>query len=163
MSTPTKKKRRERFKELFILRPSINESQPSPSQATKVSIDQSDEIHPASENLQPVTFKNLWDLALQNFQILNKETVVQDTSGLDILKQLQEFVQAKQKLCEARKWKFEYRGRHIILRDVAQKALKWLEIFKQVGDLVSSFDPVHAALPWAGVRFVLQVFWSLYG
>ncbi|KAJ0134283.1 NADH-cytochrome b5 reductase 1 [Fusarium oxysporum f. sp. albedinis] len=28
--------------------------------------------------------------------------------------------------------------------------------FKGIGDVVSSFDPVHAALPWAAFRFVLQ-------
>ncbi|XRM38240.1 hypothetical protein ABZX51_001673 [Aspergillus tubingensis] len=30
--------------------------------------------------------------------------------------------------------------------------------FASVVDIVVSYDPVHAALPWAGVRFVLQLF-----
>ncbi|KAF3810306.1 hypothetical protein GCG54_00000350 [Colletotrichum gloeosporioides] len=35
--------------------------------------------------------------------------------------------------------------------------VKWLDTFKSVGDVISSFDPVHAALPWAAFRFVLQI------
>ena len=33
----------------------------------------------------------------------------------------------------------------------------WVEKFKEVGDTIIQYDPGHAALPWAGVRFVLQV------
>lgn len=32
----------------------------------------------------------------------------------------------------------------------------WLYKFREIGDVVSSFDPVHLALPWAGIRFILQ-------
>lgn len=48
-------------------------------------------------------------------------------------------------------------GEEIILRDVAGKALFWLSKFKEVGDIAVNFDPVHASLPWAAVRFLLQV------
>ena len=48
-------------------------------------------------------------------------------------------------------------GKKIILRDVLRKVSKWLGVFKQVGDVAVQFDPVHAALPWAAVGFLLQV------
>jgi hypothetical protein len=35
--------------------------------------------------------------------------------------------------------------------------LSFIDKFKEAGDVAVSFDPVHAALPWAGIRFVLQV------
>jgi hypothetical protein len=35
--------------------------------------------------------------------------------------------------------------------------LAWLDKFKQVGDVAVNFDPHHAALPWAGVRLMLEV------
>lgn len=41
--------------------------------------------------------------------------------------------------------------------DLFRKIVKWIDLFKQVGDTVVQYDPVHAALPWAGVRFLLQV------
>lgn len=155
MSTSTKKKKRERFKELLALRPGIEKSHPG--QATNTSINQPEESNSDPENVQSAQLKNLWNLALQNVSIQNKGTLTQNISGLDTLKLLQDLIKIKQNECEARRWRFEYRGRHIILRDLAQKIFKWVDTFKQVGDVVSSFDPVHAALPWAGVRFVLQV------
>ncbi|KAF5722641.1 het-E-1 heterokaryon incompatibility protein [Fusarium mundagurra] len=41
-------------------------------------------------------------------------------------------------------------------RKYFDKIIDWLDKFKGIGDVVSSFDPVHAALPWAAFRFVLQ-------
>jgi ankyrin repeat domain-containing protein 50 len=43
------------------------------------------------------------------------------------------------------------------MRDVAEKVIVWINKFKEIGDIAVSSDPVHAALPWAGVRFLLQV------
>lgn len=37
------------------------------------------------------------------------------------------------------------------------KIIHWLDKVKGIGDVISSFDPVHAALPWAAFRFALQV------
>ena len=54
-------------------------------------------------------------------------------------------------------WKVEFRGEEIVLRDVGNKILQWVDKFKQVGDIIVQYDPVHAALPWAGFRFLLQV------
>jgi hypothetical protein len=59
--------------------------------------------------------------------------------------------------CKAKLWKCKNKnGEEIILRDVFAKIVVWVEKFKQVGDTVIQYDPGHAALPWAGVRFVLQ-------
>ena len=43
------------------------------------------------------------------------------------------------------------------LRDVCEKTVKWIRLFVQVGDAAVQYDPTHAALPWAGVRFLLQI------
>lgn len=42
-------------------------------------------------------------------------------------------------------------------RKYLDKIIHWLDKVKGIGDVVSSFDPVHAALPWAAFRFALQV------
>ncbi|KAG5754056.1 hypothetical protein H9Q70_003314 [Fusarium xylarioides] len=41
-------------------------------------------------------------------------------------------------------------------RKYFDKITHWLDKVKGIGDVVSSFDPVHAALLWAAFRFVLQ-------
>ncbi|KAI5784286.1 hypothetical protein FPQ18DRAFT_298011, partial [Pyronema domesticum] len=54
-------------------------------------------------------------------------------------------------------WKIEIKGENIVLRDIAIKLLGWMDRFKEIGDIIVQFDPVHAALPWAGFRFLLKV------
>jgi len=60
-------------------------------------------------------------------------------------------------MCQKSSLKSPFRGKEIIIRDVAGKIIFWLNKFKAIGDIAVNFDPVHAALPWAGVRFLLQV------
>lgn len=47
--------------------------------------------------------------------------------------------------------------RDIILRDIAAKIISVLDVFKAVGDTAVQVDPGAAALPWALIRFLLQV------
>ncbi|KAF3194391.1 hypothetical protein TWF225_006937 [Orbilia oligospora] len=58
---------------------------------------------------------------------------------------------------KSQEWKIEIGERKIILRDISEKIIVWLKTFKEVGDIAVQYDPVHAALPWAGVRFMLQM------
>lgn len=48
-------------------------------------------------------------------------------------------------------------GETIILRDVVEKIITWVEKFVAVGDAAMQYDPVHAAPAWAAIRFILQV------
>lgn len=52
-------------------------------------------------------------------------------------------------------WKVKWGGKEINVREKAEKLVGWITKFKEIGDIVSQYDPVHAALPWAGVRFIL--------
>ncbi|RPB22322.1 hypothetical protein L211DRAFT_769603, partial [Terfezia boudieri ATCC MYA-4762] len=58
---------------------------------------------------------------------------------------------------EEKMWKIEFRGDEIVLGHVGKKILHWLDRFKEIGDIIIQFDPVHAALPWAGFRFLLKL------
>ena len=49
------------------------------------------------------------------------------------------------------------RSRGIIVRDLADKLISWVSKFVAVGDTLVQYDPGHAAIPWALVRFILQV------
>jgi ankyrin repeat domain-containing protein 50 len=48
-------------------------------------------------------------------------------------------------------------GHTLVLQEKADNIVKWLDRFKQVGDVTSNADPVHVGLPWAGIRFLLEV------
>lgn len=110
------------------------------------------------------TPRNLWADALKNLSKDEQQTVQNINSGqgsqttfvLDI-EELVQLTRKKQQECEEKAYKFDFQGRKIILRDVAEKIVSWLNKFKNVGDIAVNFDPVHASLPWAGIRFLLQV------
>ncbi|KAK1849751.1 ankyrin repeat protein [Colletotrichum chrysophilum] len=71
---------------------------------------------------------------------------------------LLELVQEKKQRYMERRWKFKLsNGEVIVIRDLFEKVVGWLQKFKEVGDIAVQYDPVHAALPWAGVRLLLQV------
>lgn len=63
---------------------------------------------------------------------------------------------AKQ-LCIEKRWKYRKGNREIIIRDQLEKVAVWVKKFIEVGDAAAQYDPGHASLPWAGVRFLLQV------
>ena len=69
--------------------------------------------------------------------------------------------QEKKQVCVQKRWTLKKRnGKLIILRDVVEKIIVWVEKFIAVGDAAVQYDPGHAAPAWAAFRFVLQVIWS---
>ena len=66
-------------------------------------------------------------------------------------------VEAKRDLALRKRWKFKKpNGEMVIVRDVLEKTAKWINRFKDTGDVAAQFDPVHLSLPWAAFRFLLQ-------
>ncbi|KAL4970636.1 ankyrin repeat-containing domain protein [Aspergillus stella-maris] len=64
----------------------------------------------------------------------------------------------KRRICLARQWKYKTpKGKTIILRDVLDKIVGWVNRFKEAGDVAMQFDPGHVALPWAAIRFLLNL------
>jgi hypothetical protein len=57
----------------------------------------------------------------------------------------------------SKRWSWTYRGRQVYVQDQADKLVRFIDKFTLVGDAAASIDPVHAGLPWAGVRSILEV------
>lgn len=75
--------------------------------------------------------------------------------GAHVLKDVLAVVEAKKDDCAKRHLKFMWHGKPIILRDIFSKIAAWVQRFVEVGDVAIQYDPGHAALPWAAVRFIL--------
>jgi len=64
----------------------------------------------------------------------------------------------RQKECVDKLWSFKrHSGEVVFLRDIMENITTWIHRFKEVVDVAVQYDSVHAALPWAGIRFLLQV------
>lgn len=84
-----------------------------------------------------------------NFSCLDKLNILADLHA--------ETERSRRKSVESR-WKYTRKsGETVIIRDIFKRIIWWIDIFKQVGDVVVQYNPMHAALPWAGIRFVLQI------
>lgn len=106
--------------------------------------------------------RDFLDRALELIPQQEQEIIQEHTSKItkDIDLALQEAFTAareKQQLCEDKRWTFISGGRTIRLRDEADHVIQWLDRFKQIGDIAMNADPIHAGLPWAGIRFLLEV------
>lgn len=53
-------------------------------------------------------------------------------------------------------------GKQLVIRDLCTKIASYVKKFMEVIDVAVQYDPVHAALPWAGVRFLLRLSFSAF-
>ena len=107
----------------------------------------------------PAYSDDLWKTAANNLSQADKQNIDFDHAHqLNILADLQALAERSRQECLQKRWKYTRKCVEIIIfRDVFDKFIRWIDIFKQVGDTVVQYDPAHAVLPWAGVRLVLQV------
>jgi ankyrin repeat protein len=79
------------------------------------------------------------------------------TGVRDIVNTALRAAEAKREVSIKNRWRIKRRSKEdIIVRDVMEKIIHWIHRFKEVGDNAVQYDPGHAALPWAAVRFILQ-------
>jgi hypothetical protein len=102
-----------------------------------------------------VKAQSLWSKAFDS-QDLNQERETLKRTGfhanaLESVSEARSFVEKILNDKKKKAWKIELIG---------MKLLSWMDRFKEIGDTIVQFDPVHAALPWAAVRFLLKVDYS---
>ena len=66
-------------------------------------------------------------------------------------------VQTKMEQVDQKRWAFVFGNKVYSVRAEADKFVKWVNRFTAIGDVAVNADPVHAGLPWALIRLLLQV------
>lgn len=101
---------------------------------------------------------SLWAKAVEALDDEEKRYVDFDREDkLAILRDVLRAVDEKKRTCLENRLKYTKGNKEIIIRDQLEKVVEWVNKFKEVGDTAVQYDPGHAALPWAAVRFFLQV------
>lgn len=102
------------------------------------------------------SLRDLWAVALSKLPKEQQEIL---TTDLALPVQYSELSAAIEESREktATKWKFKTRHGEIDIRDKFGKMVIWVQKFIAIGDTVVTYDPGHAALPWAAFRLILQV------
>lgn len=107
------------------------------------------------------TRNDLWFQALQQLSPETRQSsiwTVSNESPKSILDDVLISTKSLRDVAIAKKWKYQRsNGKVIILRDIFEKLINFAWKCAAVLDVVSNADPVHFGLPWAAVRFLLQV------
>ena len=100
---------------------------------------------------------NLWTEALQHSSLKEKDRECIANIIPTRLDDILHVVEAQQVSYRANRVTIKGRkGERIVLSDIFAKITEWVKTFVAVGDVAVQYDPGHAALPWAAVRFILQ-------
>lgn len=137
------------------LRPSAPASSGSPAASpTPSSRHQSSSDLPTNEDILSRTLQHLSN----NERATLEHQFLPNLQDVDVaLENALTAAKEKQRCCIEKKWTCTFGGRSITLKDEAEKIVRWLDRFKAVGDIAVNADPVHAGLPWAGIRLLLEV------
>lgn len=106
---------------------------------------------------QPIA-QNLWEKAFATLDSdLQRAINHKTSSSTNIAAAALRTAKEKRDICLRKRWRYrKSNGKDIILRDVLDKIVGFLDKFVAMGDTAVQYDPAHASLPWAGVRFVLR-------
>jgi len=105
---------------------------------------------------EPQVASDLWSKAYNQLPEEYQKNLV-NLDKLDILQKLFEIATQAMEQTSAKQFKLKWGDKKIDVREKAEGFVALLHKFKEIGDIVVQYDPVHAALPWAGVRFILMV------
>ncbi|KAL5355017.1 hypothetical protein BJX96DRAFT_170269 [Aspergillus floccosus] len=101
---------------------------------------------------------DLWKVALNSLPEEDRSRVDFQSPNLQVLSELHELTTKEIQRAEQGRHRFKRKnGQRVIVKDLFAKVAKWVDHFKQVVDVAVQYDPGHAALPWAGVRFLLEI------
>lgn len=102
-----------------------------------------------------------WQVAVERLDPnLRARLVIAGADTFDtfnILNSVLDQAEQQKNVCLRKRWKVDIQGKQVILRDVFDKITAWVDKFKGVVDVAVQYDTGSASLPWAGIRFLLQV------
>ncbi|RPB09958.1 hypothetical protein P167DRAFT_576825 [Morchella conica CCBAS932] len=79
--------------------------------------------------------KSSWETALTKLSPEEQQAFgFGGTEKLDILEAVLTATREKRDICRQKQWKYTWKGETIILRDIADKILVWVDKFKSIGD-----------------------------
>ncbi|KAF5257091.1 hypothetical protein FOXYS1_12402 [Fusarium oxysporum] len=101
---------------------------------------------------------DLWATAVNCLDKNLRAKIDFDHEKIETVSVVLQLTKNAQRECDAKAWRLRRKnGATVSVRDVLAKVIKWVNHFKEIGDIAVQYDPGHAALPWAGVRFLLQI------
>ncbi|KAF7125236.1 hypothetical protein CNMCM5793_001414 [Aspergillus hiratsukae] len=105
-----------------------------------------------------IYYHSLWASAIASLSDSQRAFIdFRPDNKLEALSELLRYTNEQRDRCVGKSWRWKRKdGEVVIVRDLLAKVASWAIKFRDMGDLLIQMDPVHAALPWVGVRFLIQ-------
>ena len=104
------------------------------------------------------TLEDPWRSAVQELENKVKRDF-DNVEKIDTLSEVLDLATSKRQSYynDKKNWSYKKRnGKVVYFHEYYAKIVAGLQRFKEIGDTIVQYDPAHAALPWAAVRFFLQ-------
>lgn len=101
------------------------------------------------KNVTRTDKRQLWNEAAKLVRDSKTSDIDQELIGSHVsIDEVRAAVQNKLDECIQKRWAYtRSNGREIMLWDVLEKVMQWVNKFKAIGDVAIQYDPGHAALP----------------
>ncbi|KAN0120216.1 hypothetical protein V8E51_002424 [Hyaloscypha variabilis] len=66
-------------------------------------------------------------------------------------------VQKQISVMKQKQWVLQWDKKSIVIRDQAERIVKFVQTFSALGDTIAQIDPIHVGIPWAGVCAILTL------
>ena len=75
----------------------------------------------------------------------------------DLATRLVTVTEERQKALEAKRWKIVVGSKEVMVREQFDRIIKYVSLFKDIGNAAANLDPFHAGIPLAGLCLLMQV------
>ncbi|KAH6670609.1 hypothetical protein B0J14DRAFT_99850 [Halenospora varia] len=72
-------------------------------------------------------------------------------------KKMEESVKQQIDTMKQKQWVLQWNQRPLVIRDQAERVVKFVQTFSALGTAVAQIDPIHVGIPWAGVCAILTL------
>lgn len=120
-------------------------------------------INPSENTARP----NLWDQAFERLRHDNHELIeayerilrdgINAREGASRNEEIQAVIDQRLEEIKSRQWNFQLKGTNIRIREQIDRIVNVVTTIRDLGNVLTAFDPVHAGPAWAGVCVLLSV------
>jgi hypothetical protein len=94
---------------------------------------------------------------VEKYEVVLEDSHLDNEAGETFEKQMVKVLEQKIAIMKKKQWIIQWDQKSIVVREQAERIVKFIQVFSGIGDAIAQIDPIHVGIPWAGVSAVLTV------
>jgi hypothetical protein len=94
---------------------------------------------------------------LVKYEAILEESSPPQVSSDSFPRKMETSVQRQVDVMKKKQWTLQWNQKPIVIREQAERIVKFIQTFSSLGTAIAQIDPVHIGIPWAGVCAILTV------